>query len=243
LWSRFGFRKEMTLPTKEISGEHSPLDSPHSSWFFSVVWKESRFAHHPSCDCYDRHLIRIGDLNLCLGCTCVAVGSLLAVLFLFGLWVSKALPSPLLSFPTTLAIGLTVFMPTLIQPFLQRKLFKLFSRTLLGMSVVLMFYAAIFLLPLTWEGVLLRGGFLAAFCATYRLTQNYRARYTVMPKGKCDKGCYPFCKGNRKRLEMIWQELLERADRDDPFLPFARALIDQKENLLATDGSRSNLDQ
>ena len=229
----------MTLSTKEISGEHSPLDSPHSSWFFSAVWKESRFAHHPTCDCYDRHLIRIREVNLCLGCTCVAVGTVLAVSLLLGLWVSKLLPATLLSFPTTLAIGLITFSPTLIQPFFQRKLFKLFSRTLLGMSVVLMFYAAIFLLPLTWEGVLVRSGFLAAFFATYRLTQNYRARYTVMPKAKCDKGCYPFCKGNRKRLEKIWQELVEKADRDDPFLPFARALIEQKGNLLATDGSRS----
>src|SRR4051794_10177849 len=57
-------------------------DSPAARWFIRQLFRVPRLAHHPTCKCFDNHLIRLGSIALCLGCTCMAMGAItgLAVL-------------------------------------------------------------------------------------------------------------------------------------------------------------------
>lgn len=201
------------------------LDSPHSSWFFREVYCQPRFAHHPICDCYDNHLIRLGNHSLCLGCTCVGCGVFLAAVSLLAGWLMEVTPKNLSSWIPTIVWGLLFFLPTLIQPFCQIKIFKIVSRTSLGVSVVLLCYGGLLLLPLNTNGYLLRIFFVVCFFCTYKLTCWHRRKFTREPTTKCDTSCYPFCSGNKVHLTRIYSRLIKRAEKSDPLIEFARSLI------------------
>ena len=201
------------------------LDSPHSSWFFRELYGQPKFAHHPVCDCYNNHLIRIGHHSLCLGCTCVGCGILLATASLSAGWLMETLPKNLSSWISAVGLGLLFFLPTLVQPFCQIKLFKIASRTSLGVSVVLLCYGGLLLLPLNKNGYLLRVFFVMCFFCTYKLTCWYRQKFTREPKTKCGIARYPFCSGNQVYLTRIYNRLIQRAEKSDPLVEFARNLI------------------
>ena len=201
------------------------LDSPHSSWFFRELYGQPRLAHHPVCDCYDNHLIRIGHHSLCLGCTCVGCGILLATASLFAGWLMEFQPKILLSWIPTIGWGLLFFLPTLVQPFCQIKLFKIVSRTSLGVSVVLLCYGGLLLLPFNANGYMLRVVFVVCFFCTYKLTCWYRKKFTREPKTKCGASGYPFCSGNRVFLSRVYDRLVKRAEKSDPLVEFARNLV------------------
>ncbi|MEO2018099.1 MAG: hypothetical protein ABGZ53_27420 [Fuerstiella sp.] len=71
----------------------------------------------------------------------------------------------------------------------------------------------------------LRFVFLLIFWLVFKWTNQFRVRFTQEPKETCEKGCYPFCGGNEKRLNQLLQELKDRADPDDSFIEFAEGLI------------------
>ena len=209
------------VPTQDASDY---LNSPHASWYFSQVYGQPRFAHHPVCECYENHLLRFGKVDFCLGCSCAYLGGIATALLLIYLWVTDSLPAYMLSCASAVGFGLVMFAPTLIQPIYQKKLFKIVSRTCLGVSVVVLCWSAAFLLSFDPIGFLLRIVFVFVFITTYKLTCIYRKEITANPKQKCGDGDYPFCVGNRRHLSHAYQALVKRAEPNDPLLPFAKKL-------------------
>ena len=209
------------------------LDSPHSKWFFAKVNEHPRLAHHPLCSCFDNHLIRIGSFTLCLGCTCLSVGAIIAITLLTFWKEQGQVPIALTALLPAWGVGGVLFVPTLIQPFCQLKIFKMCSRACLGVAIVILWYAAILLPEWNTLGVTLRVGFALIFCIVYRITLRFRKRFTADPTATCENGCYPFCGGNERRLANILDRLRDRAEPDDPFVQFAEALIASRDGRFA----------
>lgn len=204
------------------------LDSSLSEGFFTAVYGLPAFAHHPTCDCYDGHLLRFGKISLCLGCVCLTSGAVFFVsLFLVAQLVYQPL-LPMKSLVVSWLFGLVLFSPTLAQPFLQRKAFKVLSRFLLGGSIVCLFYGAIFLIPFTLMGILIRIVFCLFFRFVYRKTQRFRDQYTADPKEKCSRGCFPFCEGNRERLQSILEDIKANPKAEPEFINFAQSFVESK---------------
>ena len=209
-----------------IDGEF--LDSSLSEGFFTAVYGLPAFAHHPTCDCYDGHLLRFGKISLCLGCVCLTSGAVFFVsLFLVAQLVYQPL-LPMKSLVVSWLFGLVLFSPTLAHPLLQRKAFKVLSRFLLGGSIVCLFYGAIFLIPFTLMGILIRIVFCLFFRFAYRETQRFRDQYTADPKEKCSRGCFPFCEGNRERLQSILEDIKANPKAGPEFINFAESFVESK---------------
>ncbi|MGL4555238.1 MAG: hypothetical protein ACRC33_29070, partial [Gemmataceae bacterium] len=163
-------------------------------------------AHHPTCRCYDAHLIRVGPVALCLGCTCLGVG------VAAGLLTTPALAG-LGAGPLFLA-GVGLYLPTLAQPFVQVRAFKAAARLLLGAAIVLLWLGGFVLPPLTPAGAGVRVGFVALFAAVFRLSMRLRARFTPRPCDICPHGRYPLCEGNTGRVERLLDELRAASPAD-----------------------------
>jgi hypothetical protein len=205
---------------------HLPgADSPAAKWFVAQLCHTPRFAHHPTCRCYDNHLIRVGATALCLGCTCLAMGATIAIAILGSLcWQYWTELVAIGTWPFVW-LGVALYAPALVQPFVQRKSFKIVSRFLLGVAVPCLWFGAIVLLPRDAWGMVLRGVFLLVFWRTYHITQWFRARYTSSACERCSEGAYPFCRDNRDRMISLLDELQARARPEDhQFVDFAAAL-------------------
>jgi hypothetical protein len=157
------------------------------------------FAHHPTCRCYDDHLLRLGPLTVCLGCACFGVGAGAGLLATEALIPLGALP--------LLLLGVGLYLPTLAQPFVQVKTFKVASRLLLGAAIPLLLFGGFVLPPLDAVGAGLRAGFLVVFVLVFRLSLWLRARFTPRPCDACPHGRYPLCEGNAGRVERLLEEL------------------------------------
>jgi hypothetical protein len=145
-----------------------------------------------------------------------------------------AMPPSLLSWASTIAWGLLFFVPTMIQPFCQRKAFKIISRTFLGIAMVVLCYGGLLVLPFSVAGNLLRIVFVLVFFITYKLTCLYRNKLTPPPEKKCGASCYPFCSGNRGHLTRVYKSLTERAEENDPLVQFAKQLIESSDGEFST---------
>ena len=207
-------------------GSANYLSSPLSSWFFSEVQRQPKYAHHSLCSCFDNHLIRIGGYPFCLGCFCLAFGAFICFSTLVFLNIMDFVHPFLLSCLITESFGLVLFIPTLFQPFLQIKVFKIFSRTSLGAAIVMLCYGGIFLLPFSPFGFFLRFIFAVTFVTVFKFSMFYRKKFSNDPAQGCNKGCYPFCSGNIVNLKRVQKELIERADPNDPLLDFVKKLIE-----------------
>ncbi len=173
--------------------------SPVKKWFIEEISRLGRWAHHPSCECYASHLLRLGRAHYCLGCTCLVLGitctSLLAAAdhaLLLGVFEPFALWE-------LIGFGVACFLPTLAQPFVQRKPYKVASRFLLGAAIALLCYGALLKLPWSGVGLFLRAVFVVVFVCTYKCTQRLRHAFTPRPCDSCPRGRFPFCAGNAAR--------------------------------------------
>ncbi len=204
--------------------------SPAAVKFMEGLSSVPMFAHHPTCDCYSAHLLRFGSFALCLGCTCMMFGGLIATTAI-GTWcICSVTLIPIgwkASFGTA-AIGVMLYLPTLIQPFWQYKPFKIGSRMLLGAAIPVLAMGGWLMPPLGVIGILYRGFFLVAFLAVLRATLNYRSRFTPNPCTRCLPAVFPFCNGNRPRLAALLADLQASSGSDDAdFLSFATALVNR----------------
>jgi hypothetical protein len=155
------------------------------------------FAHHPAGACYDNHVLRIGRLILCLGCTSMVAGMLMGSTALSSVAMYDervgALP-----WPWFMSIGTVLYLPTLIQPFLQRKPFKILSRTLLGCAVIVLFFGGLIMTPWSFAGAVLRSAFAFTFVLVAWATLHFRRRFTQSPDASCRFGRFPVCAFNDK---------------------------------------------
>lgn len=87
---------------------------------FSKVGKLKPFAHHPDCTFYDNHLVKMFSLSFCLGCFSLSIGMVIAIISFF---ISTKFYHYNYYF---LIFSITLLIPTFIQPFYQKKAFKIF---------------------------------------------------------------------------------------------------------------------
>jgi len=193
--------------------------------FMDLLFAFPRFAHHPDCSCFDAHVLRIGQLVLCLGCTCLAAGALSATVILFLLFLSHGIPSGWHGTIAYAVMGICFYAPTLIQPFCQRKPFKIMSRFLLGAATAVLSVAGLVLPPLDAIGFAARVAFVVIFRLVYMATLRQRAQWTPDPCSRCGNSVYPFCQDNRPRVISLVSELRQQAGPEDAaFVAFAAAL-------------------
>lgn len=186
-----------------------------------------RFAHHPTCEGFRHHLIRIFGRSLCLGCTCFYTGFTLALLFM------AIFHSFMVNFFILWAVAIALFFPTLVQIHYQKRLFKIASRTLLGVSVAIMSFTVLFLLPLTYSGFFIRLIFGLLFFAVFSMTTWYRRNNMDNPCRKCPQGVYPFCRYKLDELKQLRSNV--KGDKEHEMLvDFLDATIENIEN---PDGS------
>ncbi len=225
-----------TLPDTTVKQLVPAFESDAARWFMGQLFSVPRLAHHPPCRCFDNHVLRIGRFVLCLGCTCVTCGASVTALALA--WLCMARFAAVRDFGTLgfVLAGLGFFFPTIIQPFWQWKPFKMLARFMLGVSIVLLWFGAMFLLPVSIAGILLRVIFLFVFVAVFRATQWLRIRAAHDPCHACEGMAYPLCRDHRRRLGPLLAQLQRKARPEDaPFVAFAQALA-------AEDGADTSIE-
>ena len=124
----------------------------------------------------------------------------MAVGVALGIVATLALPLSRFSLLPWVAIHIGMIAPTVVQPWFQRKAYKMGARTLLGVGTATwltgMFLAARSGLP-RWFEV---GTGVIVFGALARALLVLRDRRTSSPCGTCSLGVYPTCRWNLPRL-------------------------------------------
>ena len=161
--------------------------------------KFKMFAHHPTCYRHNHHLFRAFGLELCLGCTGLFLGIIIGV----GIYLTTDL---LASFNliSIWAIGIILYLPTLIQPNMQFWPYKLISRTLLGVAIFIMLSSLV--LKIDWFSIREVGIailYLIIFDITRRSTLRYRHVNIDDPCIDCPHGMHPFCLHHLEDLKTL----------------------------------------
>ncbi len=189
----------------------------------TILGKHRPLAHHPHCGRYDQHLLRPLGIPLCLGCVCMYSGLLLTLVAVLYSW-------PPTSFSTALifcGVGGLALVPTFLQPFVQRRWFKIPSRLALGAGLGLL-VGALLVAPLDWQGWVFRALVVGITAGLARLAMTLRDRQRDDPCQGCPWGTYPLCAHNLEHLVQV------RAAADDPStVAFLDCLIQQLEPLAA----------
>jgi hypothetical protein len=177
-------------------------------------------AHHPTCHHHAHHLIWVGRLPLCLGCTMMTSGIIAGILLLFQLDILTTLP-----FQYLLSIGVLLYFPAIAQIWIQRKPYKLIARFLLGISVVFLMYAGLWLIPWSVVGWGMRLGFLIIFRTVWKLTLKLRSRNSRSPCNHCPDGRFPVCAYTAPRIPKLAEQYFAQSRHCNPEADeFVRAL-------------------
>lgn len=150
-------------------------------------------AHHPHCERHRHHLIWIKGHPFCLGCLSLFTGMVIGTFVVYS-----TLPIEL-SLPTWVITHLLLLVPTAIQPYFQFRVFKIFSRSLLGVCIASYFITGFYVRsPIDlWPFLLAQT---ALFTIVYFLLSRWRLRKIDNPCSKCPQGRYPVCEWNLPRL-------------------------------------------
>jgi hypothetical protein len=171
-------------------------------------------AHHPPCSRHENHLIYIAGHPLCLGCLCIGTGGLAGLLFCLFSDLQQ------LSFSHWIALHTAAVAPTVLQPWLQKKWFKVAARTLVGFASATWCLGALGLGPrlTAIPFILWVIGALAFFCATARALLLLRERAAKSPCSDCPLGAFPTCSWNMEREsgapDLLAEALADIAERD-----------------------------
>ncbi|MGB3691845.1 MAG: hypothetical protein WA865_18045 [Spirulinaceae cyanobacterium] len=130
-----------------------------------------------------------------------------------------------LPFQVLLFLGVVLYIPAILQIWIQVKFYKILSRFLLGVAVVFLFYAGLWLTPLSFLGWILRAGFLACFGIVWNLTLKIRSIYSVSPCQHCPSGRFPICSYTIPRIPRLATKYFAESEGNDPVNDdFVRAL-------------------
>jgi hypothetical protein len=182
-------------------------EAPAAQWLVSQLTATPKVAHHPTCRCYDNHLLRLGRFSVCLGCACLTAGGLAAAGVLAWMQTHLFFKTHSINVYEMMSLGIALYVPCLIQVYVQRKWFKIVARLSLGASIPVLWFAAMFLLPGGAAGWVLRGIFIVLFVGNWKLTQYVRRQKTCDSSSYCRNGCYPFCRDNLRRLPGLVNQL------------------------------------
>ena len=211
--------------------EGADLHSDDAKWFVRQLFPSNRLAHHAVCRCYDKHLLRIGKLYLCLGCTSLGLGLILSLVTCGYLYHAGLLRYINDNAYGVFVGGILMFTPTLIQPFYQFKPFKIFSRFLLGCSIIATLSVVFIAIPWSGTGLALKGVGIAIFLSTINLTLRYRKHFTPPVNCSCK---HPFCESNKANLNQILNALKQRVGVDSELYRYAKDLIENPDEHFVT---------
>jgi hypothetical protein len=150
-------------------------------------------AHHPHCSRHISHLIWVGRRPLCLGCTCMATGAAIGTILLIGTPIGTR------PYPEWLLFHAALVSPTALQPWVQRKLFKICARMAVGIASAtwLLGAAASFANDQSvWHFI----GSVAFYTIVAKVLLALRERRPSNPCQNCPEGAYPTCTWNLPRL-------------------------------------------
>jgi len=205
---------------KPTGNSATPLSSQEFRQFMARLEMKPLLAHHPSCHYYNHHLIWIGKLPLCLGCSMMTCGMVSGLLWLPHLELLTTQP-----FYVLLALGIFLYIPALLQIWIQVKAYKVLARYLLGVSVTVLIYAGLWMTPFTVWGWILKIGFVIGFILVWNLTLKVRSHYSKSPCQNCPEGRFPLCSYTMKRIPPLANRYFAQADGTDPEADeFVRAL-------------------
>jgi hypothetical protein len=160
------------------------------------------FAHHPTCGRYDHHLLRPFGVPLCLGCASGSLGGAAALGAILLVSLPGGLPATWAGAAALYGLALAGYLPSLAQPFVQRRWFKIPARAALGAGIVAA-AAAVLALPWTTVGIAVK----AALCITtyglYQFSARLRLRKIDNPCAGCPFGAYPLCAHNLPALRIL----------------------------------------
>jgi hypothetical protein len=178
--------------------------------FLTEIQRLPILAHHPACKYYHNHLVWLGNIPLCLGCSMMACGILAGVLLL---------QIPLLSaypFYYLLILGVLLYIPAVLQIWIQIKSYKLLARFSLGIAVAFLFYAGCWLTPWSWIGLILRVGFLVIFGLVWNITLKLRSQESKSPCNRCPEGQFPICAYTKTRIQRQAIKYFAKSNGSDP---------------------------
>lgn len=153
-----------------------------------------RFAHHPHCDRYGHHLIWLGSHPFCLGCLSMAAGSPIGIL------MAWCLPWHLLPFTFWVAVHAALVFPTVLQPLIQKKPFKITARLCLGIACGCYFTSGMLMHAYISNAWLWRAGLILVFLTSFALLYKWREARSIDPCDTCPLGHFPTCDWNMPRL-------------------------------------------
>ncbi len=187
------------------------LETPAFVKFINNLGRIPLLAHHPACKYYHNHIIWIGNLPLCLGCSMMSCGIITGFLLIPHLGVLKTLP-----FFILLSLGVLLYVPAVLQIWIQKKLYKIIARFCLGVSVVFLCYAGLWLTPNSTIGWILKFGFIAIFYMVWNLTLRVRSQYSKSPCKNCPEGRFPLCSYTTHRIPKLAKQYFSESERTNP---------------------------
>jgi hypothetical protein len=102
-------------------------------------------------------------------------------------------------------IGVT---PTVLQPWIQKKPYKIFARFLLGMSTIAWWFGAIGLGPKELPNIVWTPVCLLFFISVAYILMKVRDKFTPNPCNQCPLGAFPTCEWNLERQSESDDELI-----------------------------------
>lgn len=153
-----------------------------------------RGAHHPHCERYFNHLLWYRGRPFCLGCTCMYTGIVL------GFPTALIFQDTYSTLVAWLTLHLLLVAPTIAQPFVQLKCYKIVARLLLGVCITTYFLSGLFFVVPPIPEWLFRVALVPIFMAVYYTLRHMRNRCTYDPCSDCPLGTFPTCDWNLPRL-------------------------------------------
>ncbi len=185
--------------------------------------------HHPPCPRHDNHLIYIKERPFCLGCFSFYMGTAISIPAIYLLVFALDL-----DMMTVGSIGAILAMvPTLIQIKLQVKAFKIFSRSILGVGILVWFWALLVMMPYTTQGMILRAVGIVWFFFMVGTVHYLRNRYGKgMHCKDCPEGDFPICSYRLPLIEKMIRELEDKGEQESTAYDF---LVNSRKQILEKD--------
>lgn len=139
----------------------------------------------------------------------MGIGILIGVVAFWKFYPSQ------LNFLPWIILHLILLIPTVIQPYLQHKIFKIFARTILGYCSASYFLSGISITNLYVNIWIFRFSLLIAFAVVFMVLKTLRSKKINDPCVECPLGRYPVCEWNMPRLladseqKIIFQNFLK----------------------------------